>query len=286
MVTIGDQLKLRRDDIKAWPEETIKLILEMQKDGWQAYRSNNHHVVLMAPDGETTLGASTNKNSAKYLAEKLRAYNKANGKEKKVVTPAEVKSKVSQKWPCARPDCIKVFATEGKLNRHIAVDHEGKFGCPDCDEVFSTPQGLGRHRTKHGYVSPKYEQRQKQAENRKKKSAKEDAVKVEEPKETEQVPASVVDETSKSTGRGESETVHMAFDTDGVTVQTPLGQFAFPAVVTEEIVPSVEHVSFIDDRDSWTIDLVEEIQAQKIRHLKRTLNSVGLEMEIRVWRKK
>lgn len=161
MPSIGDQLLMQRGDLLSFPKETVDLILEMQKDGWRGHRNAQGHVKMLAPDGETYIMATQNPRSPIYVRGKLRAYNKAHKKE-------EVNStlhKTTQKWPCARPNCPKTYASEQHLNDHIAVDHEGLLLCPesDCHETFKRPASLGLHRAnKHGYVSPTKEKRVKQ----------------------------------------------------------------------------------------------------------------------------
>src|SRR6187402_2748032 len=168
MVAVGDLIKVTRDDIQDFPGDTIKLVLEMQKDGWRAQRSNRNHIMLFGPDGETRLSASRNADSARYLAEDLRKYNKANGKEEKVV---KVRT-VSQKFPCIKEDCNRTFNSAENLTLHVGLDHDGLIKCPDCNELAKDAKTLGRHRgIKHGYVSPRYAKR-KAAEAKREKRDK------------------------------------------------------------------------------------------------------------------
>lgn len=153
MPSIGDSLLLKRGDLLTFPKDTVDLILEMQKEGWRGHKDSKGHVKMLAPDGETHVMATSNRNSPTYLRQGYTQYNKRGGvkKEEKVAV------KVSQKWPCARPLCPKVYATEQQLSDHIMVDHEKLLLCPelDCHETFKRPAGLGLHRAnKHGYISP------------------------------------------------------------------------------------------------------------------------------------
>lgn len=180
MVSIGDQLELKRSDLLNFPKDTVDLILEMQKDGWRGHRNSQGHVKMLAPDGKTHVMATSNKNSATYVKSGYNQYKKKHG-EKKVNSSSQ---KVVQKWPCARPGCPKVYASEQQLSDHIMVDHEKKLLCPDkdCHEVRDTKQKLTIHMTHaHGYVSPRKAQRKKQEANRAALAkAKEQAVKDEE----------------------------------------------------------------------------------------------------------
>ncbi len=164
MPSIGEQLLMQRSDLLTFPKETVDLILEMQKEGWRGHRNSQGHVKMLAPDGVTYVMATQNPNSPKYVRSGYRQYNKNNdisGKEE-VNSSSEKKP---QKWPCARPTCPKVYATEQQLNTHIAVDHEKQLVCEytNCFETRATKQKLSLHMTaKHGYVSPRKAQRKKQ----------------------------------------------------------------------------------------------------------------------------
>lgn len=182
MVSIADQLLLTRGDLLNFPKDTVDLILEMQKDGWRGHRNSQGHVKMLAPDGKTHVMATSNKNSATYVKSGYNQYKKKHG-EKKVNSSSE---KVVQKWPCARPGCPKVYASEQQLSDHIMVDHEKKLLCPDkdCHEVRDTKQKLTIHMTHaHGYVSPRKAQRKKQEANRAKKKLNEEGKLTEEQRE-------------------------------------------------------------------------------------------------------
>lgn len=170
MVSIGENLQLKRGDLLTFPKETVDLILKMQKEGWRGQLNRQGHVKMLAPDMETYVMATSNPNSPTYLRSGYNQYvKKHGGEEVNAVLP-----KGAQKWPCARPGCPKVYATEQQLNDHIAVDHEGLLLCPekDCHETFKLPNTLGRHRqVKHGYESPNKARRKKQEAARIKKAA-------------------------------------------------------------------------------------------------------------------
>lgn len=53
---VGEALKVTRDDIQDFPGDTISIIMDLQKEGWRAQRSNRNHVMLLAPDGVTKHG--------------------------------------------------------------------------------------------------------------------------------------------------------------------------------------------------------------------------------------
>lgn len=250
MATIGDELKVGRADILDFPEDTIRTILEMQKEGWRAQRSNRNHVMLFAPDGETKLGASRNASSGKYLGEELRKYNARQGKVVQVVE----KSGTAQKWACPRPDCNKVFVSSEKLNVHINLDHEGKLQCPDCGEFFSRAASLGRHRqAKHGYVSQHYKARKR---HEAKRIQREKAI-----------------DRRLLELRG------------GPDLEDLLPVVSQPEPWTEtKIETKVDPIDFIDERDSWSIDL-QPLQGTKLFKIQEVLNAAGLEMEIRVWKR-
>jgi uncharacterized C2H2 Zn-finger protein len=278
MVAIGDSMQLRREDILDFPADTIKLILDMQKDGWRAQRSSKNHVMLLAPDGETRLGASRNPSSAKYLSEDLRRYNKAQGKEE--VVPVKVKT-VIQKHSCPRPGCPKAFATEEALNVHIDVEHEGMIKCPDCNKTFFRASALGRHRQAiHGYVSPNRAKRLEQEAKRKEKD--------EEIEHSEHMVgiAEVMGNSSRA-GLPPYEGDLVETRTEGLLTRPHVDiKRVDPESVSIYIEPDpqdVEHISFIDDRDSWTLDL-EDILDMDIRTLARVLGAAGLKLELRTWK--
>lgn len=301
MAKVGDILKISRADIQDFPGDTINLIMQMQKDGWRAQRSNRNHVMLFGPDGTTRLSASRNADSAKYLGEDLRKYNKANGKEER--EPVVVK-RVTQKWPCPRPGCPKIFASESKLNAHIGVDHEKLLKCPDCDDTFKDPKTLGRHRgLKHGYVSPRYAARKAQEAKREAKKVLDEVVETHTNDEPEFFPEPKLEETRNfETGVAEPWVIGKINSTGGV-ISDSHGVYAYgklnagvldsdislvrkgPDIVGGSIYaqPEVEHVDFLDERDSWTADL-EDIYEMTIRDFQTTLKAAGLKMEIRVWK--
>lgn len=161
MPSIGDQLLMQRSDLLTFPRKTVDLILEMQKEGWRGHRNAQGHVKMLAPDGKTHVMATQNPNSPTYLRSGYNQYKKKQGKEE-MNSPSP---KQAQKWPCARPTCPKVYATEQQLNTHIAVDHEKMLVCEytNCFETRANKQKLSLHMTaKHGYVSPRKAQRKKQ----------------------------------------------------------------------------------------------------------------------------
>jgi uncharacterized C2H2 Zn-finger protein len=145
---IGDATFVRRADVLDFPARTVELILDLQRSGWRATRTNNNHVTLLAPDGVTRLSASRNSNSWKYVSEEVKRWRAQNpgAEPEPELVPA-------QKWPC--PRCNKVFATDEHLSRHIHVDHEHMLDCPDCGRWFLDKRRLNLHRSKeHGYESP------------------------------------------------------------------------------------------------------------------------------------
>ncbi len=174
---VGDLLKVTRDDIQDFPGDTTQLIMDLQKEGWRAQRSNRNHVMLLAPDGVTKYSASRNANSAKYLREDIARYNR--GDKEVIEHPEEEEAAVPahEKFPCPHSDCIKFYASQEKLNVHIAVDHDGWVKCPDCDEVRATTRSLSHHRrSEHGYVSPRYKQRKAQEANREAKKVQDEVI--------------------------------------------------------------------------------------------------------------
>jgi len=303
MVAIGESLKLTRADLLGFPGDTVDLIMEMQKDGWRAQRSSRSHVALLAPDGKTRLGASQNPNSHKYLSQALRSYQKKQDKEEVVEKKV---TKVAQKWPCPRPTCHKTFASEEKLSVHISVDHEGLLKCPSCDKVFKRPASLGVHRYQaHGYESPT-RARRKEIEAEKQKLLED--LKSQDTLIT--VPEGEVVEVIVAT-----EKVKPLYVAPGVDAEIPLltdpwePKAEVPTLVQHNVSPATvspadiakqvtrqlsaiesapdkkgdDYVPFIDERDSWTID-IELLGRMRIGNLKEMLKATGLNMEIRVWK--
>ena len=255
MPSIGDQLVLRRGDLTNFPKETVDLILDMQKEGWRGHRNNQGHVKMLAPDGETYVMATQNPNSPTYLRSGYNQYNKKHGKEE-VNIPSP---KLAQKWPCARPTCPKVYLSEEQLNTHIAVDHEKMLLCEygGCFEVRASNQKLSIHMTHaHGYVSPRKAQRKKQEAAK----AKKEEILNGEPK------------------NGRLDFVENTVDT------LYSSKFDHKFVDDSEVVRT-DDVSFIDDRDSWVMD-INDISDRRVGTLKQVLEAAGLNLEVRVWKDK
>lgn len=364
MPNIGEQLLMKREDLRTFPKETVDLILDMQKEGWRGHQNAQGHVKMLAPDGETYVMATQNPNSPKYVRSGYRQYNKKNdisGKE-------EVNSssdKKPQKWPCARPTCPKVYATEQQLNTHIAVDHEKQLACEytGCFETRATKQKLSLHMTAaHGYVSPRRAQRKKQEAARAnlvdevKSSDIVDGRVVKVPDGSKYDPAFITRMADGSAGVVRTEDTlqvgylvpNYAVDEKGDVVDnteslksltakhfngvdlgddnwmapeftTPKEGPIFVSTMSDPVkvrdrqiaddfntfhgydsqevfdrhveladardAEAEEQLHFIDDRDSWVID-DPEMMASSANSIKKILASVGLEMEIRVWRKK
>lgn len=277
-MNIGDLLKVTRDDIQDFPGDTIELILELQKEGWRAQRSNRNHVMLLAPDGVTKYSASRNASSAKYLREDIARYKRSVGDE--LAKEEEVPKQ--EKVPCPRPDCPKFFASLDHLNFHIAVDHEGRLGCPekDCFETFSKANVLGRHRQLvHGYVSPKYAKRKAQEAKRAEKNVLDDII-------------DTVDMGELGTDSDETPAVSdempnpkpARFGVDVVETYME-GVGAFNSSEDVRVDRTENDVEFIDNRDSWVI-AHKPLRRRRIEDIEQTYAAAGLKMEIRVWREK
>ena len=173
MASVGDLLQLTRKDMAGFPEQSVKYVLELQKKDWKATRSNRSHIAVMSPDGMHRFGLSQKEGGLAYLKRDVKKYYAARGEEENEV----VEKKVTQKFPCPRPECNKVYASLEHLDTHIAVDHEKQIQCaePGCLETFKTKQVMGRHRqVKHGYQSPRYKERKAQEARRAQKKAEEE----------------------------------------------------------------------------------------------------------------
>lgn len=349
MVKIGDVMKVDRSDVLDFPGDAVDLLMLLQKNGWRAQRSNRNHVMLLAPDGVSRYSLSKNPNSAKYLMEDVRRYEKGEkslSKEEidRMNTEVVEDVVVTEKFPCPHTNCFKTFMSQDHLNVHIGVDHENMLVCPekDCFELFTRPQSLGRHRQiKHGYESPNYKKRKAKEEERRQA---EDAMKtsllmgegsngVNNARETVE---KVLGEASESTGRildgsrfdsslaisqwtgatpsepqmdelpidailgnDDKESLKHAvgsnFDPDVTIAQhnyadknvSPAEIYRHTrAQLRSRIGESVtEHVDFIDERDSWTLDLTY-IDDMPIRDVARVLYAAGMNLEMRVWKEK
>lgn len=291
MVKIGDVMKVDRSDVLDFPGDAVDLLMLLQKNGWRAQRSNRNHVMLLAPDGVSRYSLSKNPNSAKYLMEDVRRYEKGEkslSKEEidRMNTEVVEDVVVTEKFPCPHTNCFKTFMSQDHLNVHIGVDHENMLVCPekDCFELFTRPQSLGRHRQiKHGYESPNYKKRKAKEEERRQA---EDAMKtsllmgegsngVNNARETVE---KVLGEASESTI-----TQHNYADKN----VSPAEIYRHTrAQLRSRIGESVtEPVDFIDERDSWTLD-VAYIDDMPIRDVARVLYAAGMNLEMRVWKEK
>ena len=185
MPSIGDSLELTPKDLNKFNKKMTDEILDAQKNGWRGHVNRQGHVSMLAPDGKDTVVVSANANAVNQLLLGINRYRRRIGeKVDEAKEIAKDKASVPQKWPCARPTCPKVYATEEQLNIHIAVDHEKRIKCPDCNETFKAPNVVGRHRQlKHGYVSPHKAKRLEQEANRAKKKLNEEGKLTEEQRE-------------------------------------------------------------------------------------------------------
>lgn len=279
MATVGDVLKVSRDDIQDFPGDTIDLILEMQKEGWRAQRSNRNHVMLLAPDGETRFSASRNANSAKYLAEDRRRYNKAQGKEE--VVPVKVK-RVTQKFPCPRDDCNRFFNSEENLKLHVEVDHEKRIKCPDCVETFAKAAGVGLHRrARHGYVSPGYAARKaKEAKRKSSEDADQDPNVIAFDEMVSDMDQSVYSGVFKDPEISVVAT-NLGYKSGDLLPNYHVGE---DGVVTTIIEPKpLKEIDFLDERDSWTLNL-DEVMDMDLRTIVKVLHAAGLKLELRSWK--
>lgn len=256
---VGELLKVTRDDIQDFPGDTIQLIMDLQKEGWRAQRSNRSHVMLLAPDGVTKYSASRNANSAKYLSQDIAKYKRGETMHGEPENIEEVKVQ-HEKFPCPHTDCPKQFVSQEKLNVHVAVDHEGYLKCPDCDEVRANNRALSQHRSrKHGYVSPRYKRR-KELEADKVKALNE----VLEVSTSKEGPEFVLREMRDPSEIYRQTRAQLAPDVDPEVVRT-------------------EDIEFIDSRDSWVLNH-HNIIDRRIGTLEQILDAIGLRMEIRVWK--
>ncbi len=302
MVKLGDMLKVTRDDIQDFPGDTIDLILELQKEGWRAQRSNRNHVMLLAPDGVTRYSASRNASSAKYLAEDIARYKKGDTfgsvDEEGVMKRPEQPSK---KFPCPQKDCQKFYASQEKLNVHIAVDHSGWLKCPDCDETRADLRRLNIHRTRtHGYVSPRKAQRKQQEANRAARKVEGETPLT--PEVVEELRGGPVDlekslgEAGKSTGREKPmDSISLEniipdgsrISLKGVEVDLEKQTRIVKRVIDREMAhggyTNKSEIDFIDERDSWTLNL-EPIMDMRIVDVARVLHAAGLNLEMRSWK--
>ena len=254
MAEIGDSTSLRREDINDFPPQTIKLILEQQSKGWRAVRSNRNHVMLLAPDGKSRYSASRNGNSWKFLKEDIARYERAHP------TVQAVKTVATERWPCPRPECNKVYASMDQLNAHTQTDHEGLVKCPDCVYTAKNQRLLNLPRSRaHGYESPARAGRLAAAAKRKRKAKIEEAVKL--GVEPQMAEAGFV--LGLEPAR-QAEIVHRNRETKEVAVKD-----------------SNEHI--IDERNSWPLDL-DRIGASTIAGLREQMAVAGLSLEVRVWR--
>lgn len=306
MAKIGDVLKVTRDDLNDFPKDTKDLIMDLQKEGWRASRSGSNHVVLLAPDGFTRITASRNKNSYKYLQEDLKRANAAHTRNIK----EKSEDMLSEKHACPRENCPKFFNSEESLDLHIDVDHEGFLLCPEenCKETYARPQALARHRqVAHGYISPNRERRKAQEAKRAGRDILNDVMKTVDSGDFglgDDSDTPIVSKMSReSTGRPLTE-MEEAVEIANAGIPDPPVKSINGVVVKgdwkpvydgEDIVghslyvepeaKDVERIDFLDDRDSWVVD-DPDMMSHPVNTLRQILNAVGLDMEVRVWRKK
>lgn len=289
MVKIGEALKLSRGDLGGYPQDTIKLIMDMQNDGWRATRSGSSHVVMMAPEGTHRITVSRNKNSAKFLSEDLKRYNAARGIDTKEEKEEVVVRVVTEKHPCPRDSCPRAFNSEEALKVHVDVDHDGMLLCPEegCRETRETAQKMAIHRTHaHGYVSPRKAQRKKQEADRASRKVLDQVM------SDVDKPLTEMEEAVEIANEGIPEGP-VKFVNDGVVVVPddwkPVydgeGDIVGHSLHAEPNPEDVERVEFLDERDSWVVEDEDLLSTSTVTTLRKVLNAVGLDMEVRVWRK-
>lgn len=166
MPTIGESTSITRNNLLKFPEETKRLILELQKKGWRIFIDKNTHARLLAPDGVTTLGASTNDRAIGKIKALVSKYYAEHPEPD--VAPVRLQG-ASEKIQCPRPGCGRWFANFDFLDRHTHVDHEGLAICPECLKYYGKSERIvNMHRAReHGYESPTKAAR-KAAERRRK----------------------------------------------------------------------------------------------------------------------
>lgn len=273
---VGELLKVSRDDIQDFPGDTIDLIMSLQKEGWRAQRSNRNHVMLLAPDKITKYSASRNANSAKYLREDIARYKRGEqmlGEEALAKMEKEIAVPAHEKFPCPQADCPRFYASQEKVNVHVAVDHEGWVKCPNCDEVRDTVRSLSHHRRSiHGYVSPRYQKRKAQEANRKAKEVLDDVIKtVDDGHFTQPAPI----------GQREKDLKEITKSMIDDTIRAAASDL--PWSTEDAKVVRTDDLEFIDSRDSWVLDH-RDIADRRIGTLEQILRATGLNMEIRVWK--
>ena len=283
MAEIGDSTSLRREDINDFPPQTIKLILAQQSKGWRAVRSNRNHVMLLAPDGESRYSASRNSNSWKFLKEDIARY------ERDHPVTATVKTVEVERVLCPRPDCVRAFGSLDQLNAHIQVDHENMVRCPDCVATFPDLRRMTVHRSRvHGYESPRKQARlAAEAKRKRKQHAAPTGTTVAE------VIATPFNDWIKDFEAQRAAAFSVEILDHAAVLEFPapatLGsgiQGATPVVryvQKKEPVVADTPVEFIDERNSWTLDL-NKIGASTIAGLGEQMAVAGLKLEVRVWR--
>lgn len=238
-----------RGAIKAFPSDTITLILKAQREGWRVYWGSQNHLIMLAPDGKTRLTVSRNSGSAKYLSDDLRRYERNNRspKEESVSVP-------TPKFVCPRPDCNKTYVSLETLNHHTQVGHEKLLPCPDCAHAAKTVQALNTHRAlRHGYESPEKGRKNRTAERRRLEALANEALDV--PQEPAYPPLKV----------------GLPKVREAQPIQSPQ--------------PAAPPIDFIDDRNSWTISHEnDQLHSMTISQLAGVYAAAGLSLEIRVWK--
>lgn len=278
MPSIGDSLELTPKDLNKFNKKMTDEILQAQKDGWRGHVNRQGHVSMLAPDGKDTVVVSANHNAVNQLLLGINRYRRRIGE---TVEDPQPKEKVSQKWPCARPTCPKVYATEQHLNDHIAVDHEKKLLCPEpgCHETRDSNQKLSIHRTHaHGYVSPNKAQRKKQEANRKAKAKTQEVV--------DQVVVEVL-EGKRPNGYVENELTE-----EGTDEEEDIALLMAGGLDEEEAREFLQGASESTGRDGLKFDPeihlsvdLEQIQDMDIRTVARVLNAAGLKLNLSAERK-
>lgn len=251
MSSIADAIKLTRQDIITFQEDLIKLLLQMQKDGWRGIRNKNGHVTMYSPDGKSHIMATSNKNAYIYVKQRLDRYNAGQPIEEEAPVTTEKKR---QDWPCPMQNCQKIFINEEKLGFHIAVDHQKKLMCPEpgCTALFDRPNLVGLHRRhKHGYVSPNYKPKAKKT-----------------PKPTvTDVAIEMVEKQilgpAKTRANGDVETE--------VVVETPDGDYGYTET-TRPLTPA----------GARSVELTEDILNMDVRTLIAVFKAAGMEVAINV----
>ena len=119
-----------------------KVIKDLLKQGWVAKNSSKNHIIMRAPDGQTTT-AIQHDNSAPRVRNNVESPIKA-WREKNAVHAVQNEA---GEWRCKL--CDELMKSRMSLMGHLTTRHSQPRICPVCEKSLPTPSSFAQHLKSH-----------------------------------------------------------------------------------------------------------------------------------------